>query len=119
MIDLYVYYKVRIDDAALLAPRVRAMQAQLAGADGLRHESAQLKCRPQAHDGLQTWMEVYPGAADDFEAVVAAAARAAGLEAFIQGPRRSEVFTDLRFTELQLTDLQLTDLRPTDPNLCA
>ena len=105
MIDLYVYYKVRIDDAAHLAPRVRAMQAQLAGGGA----SAQLKCRPEARDGLQTWMEVYPGAADDFEAVVAAAARAAGLDAFAQGPRRSEVFTDLRFTDLSFTD----------PNLCA
>lgn len=88
MIDLYVYYKVREFDAAALAPRVREMQAQL-GATG------QLKRRPGATEGLQTWMEVYPGAPDGFDAIVERAARAAGLDAFTQGPRRSEVFTDL------------------------
>jgi hypothetical protein len=97
MIDLYVYYKVREEDAASLAPRVRAMQAQL-GATG------QLKRRPESRDGLQTWMEVYPDAPAGFDAIVDRAAQAAGLDAFTQGPRRSEVFTELSFT---------------DPNLCA
>ena len=88
MIDLYVYYKVRDGDAASLAPRVRAMQAGLGS-------SAQLKRRPEAREGLQTWMEVYPSAPEAFEAIVEQAARDAGLAEFIQGPRRSEVFTDL------------------------
>lgn len=91
MIDLYVYYKVRSADAAVLAPLVRAMQAQLARAGA----AVQLKHRPQASDGLQTWMEVYPGADDGFDSVVEAAARAAGLDAYTQGPRRSEIFMDL------------------------
>ena len=88
MIDLYVYYKVREEDAAGLAPRVRAMQAQL-GATG------QLKRRPEARDGLQTWMEVYPDAPEGFDAIVERAASAAGLDLLTQGPRRSEIFTDL------------------------
>jgi hypothetical protein len=88
MIDLYVYYKVREADAGALAPRVRALQAQV----GL---SAQLKRRPDVRDGLQTWMEVYPGVAADFPARLDAAAHAAGLEALIAGPRRAEIFTDL------------------------
>ncbi|UVW27096.1 DUF4936 family protein [Massilia sp. H6] len=91
MIDLYVYYKVRTEDGAALAARVRAMQAQLAHGG----TAAQLKCRPDARDGLQTWMEVYPGAADGFDSVVSAAACAAGLDAYTQGPRRSEIFMDL------------------------
>ncbi len=91
MIDLYVYYKVRAEDAACLQPRVRAMQTRLA-ADGAE---VQLKHRPEARDGLQTWMEVYPGAGDGFDSVVDRAAREAGLDAFTQGPRRSEIFTDL------------------------
>ena len=91
MIDLYVYYKVRTEDGALLAPRVRAMQAQLA----LGGAAVQLKHRPEARDGLQTWMEVYPGADDGFDRVVDAAARAAGLATYTQGPRRSEIFMDL------------------------
>lgn len=88
MIDLYVYYKVRDGDAAQLLPQVRAMQAQL----GL---PAQLKRRPEARDGLQTWMEVYPSVPGGFAAVVEQAALDAGLSTHIEGPRRSEVFTDL------------------------
>ena len=88
MIDLYVYYKVRELDAAALAPRVRALQAGVG-------VPAQLKRRPEARDGLQTWMEVYPGVDDAFPARLAAAALSAGLEGLIDGPRRVEIFTDL------------------------
>lgn len=90
MIDLYVYYKVRDGDAAHLAPRVRAMQARLASG----RIAPQLKRRPEARDGLQTWMEVYPSVPDGFEAIVERAAAEAGLAAIIQGSRRSEVFID-------------------------
>jgi hypothetical protein len=92
MIDLYVYYKVRAQDAAALAPRVRALQAALAAQYGV---APQLKRRPATHDGLQTWMEVYPSTDDAFGAALAAAASAAGLDAFTSGPRRAEVFMDL------------------------
>jgi hypothetical protein len=92
MIDLYVYYKVRKGDAAALAPRVRAMQAALAARHGAVH---QLKRRPDDKDGLQTWMEVYPGVADGFADELALAAAHAGLDALTSGPRRSEVFVDL------------------------
>ena len=92
MIDLYVYYKVRELDAAALAPRVRAMQAALA----TRHGAAnQLKRRPASQDGLQTWMEVYPGVPDGFADALAHAAADAGLGTLTSGPRRSEVFVDL------------------------
>lgn len=91
MIDLYVYYKVREEDAAALAPRVRAMQAQLA-VEGV---ACQLKRRPEVRDGLQTWMEVYPATTETLKGAVEGAALDAGLAEFIQGPRRSEVFMDL------------------------
>lgn len=92
MIDLYVYYKVREQDAAALEPRVRALQAAVSSRHGV---APQLKRRPEARDGLQTWMEVYPSADDTFEAALEAAARDAGLDALIAGPRRAEVFMDL------------------------
>jgi hypothetical protein len=88
MVDLYIYYKVRDQDAARLEPLVRAMQA------GLGH-AAQLKRRPLAAGGLQTWMEVYPAADAAFGAALERAAREAGLEGLIEGPRRTEVFMDL------------------------
>jgi hypothetical protein len=92
MIDLYVYYKVRAGDAAALAPRVRAMQAALAASHGAAH---QLKRRPEDKDGLQTWMEVYPGVSASFAGDLERAAREAGLDALTEGPRRAEVFVDL------------------------
>lgn len=92
MIDLYVYYKVREQDAAALAPRVRAMQAALAASHGV---AVQLKRRPDGKDGMQTWMEVYPGVPDAFADTVDGAASRAGLEAATSGPRRTEVFVDL------------------------
>jgi hypothetical protein len=92
MVDLYVYYKVREENAARLAIIVRAMQAGLdAGLAG----SAQLKRRPDTKDGLQTWMEVYPGADANFRAALQDAERHAELTGLIEGPRHTEVFTDL------------------------
>jgi hypothetical protein len=88
MIDLYVYYKVREVNAAALAPRVRALQDSVG-------VPAQLKRRPDVRDGLQTWMEVYPGVDDAFPSRLDAAARNAGFEGLIDGPRRAEIFTDL------------------------
>lgn len=88
MIDLYVYYKVRELDAAALVPRVRALQDSVGVA-------SQLKRRPDVRDGLQTWMEVYPGVDDGFPARLDAAARTAGFEGLIEGPRRAEIFMDL------------------------
>ncbi|MGB9110775.1 MAG: DUF4936 family protein [Telluria sp.] len=92
MIDLYVYYKVRELDAKALAPRVRAMQSALAARHGNVY---QLKRRPASNDGLQTWMEVYPGVAEGFAEALAQAALDAELDALTSGPRRSEVFVDL------------------------
>ena len=97
MIDLYVYYKVREEDAATLAPRVRALQAELAGAHGV---APQLKRRPGAGDGVQTWMEVYPAVDAAFGAALASAATAAGLDGAGAGPRHTEVFMELPSTDL-------------------
>jgi hypothetical protein len=92
MFDLYVYYKVREQDAARLEPLVRAMQARLLRAYPV---SAQLKRRPQAQDGLQTWMEVYPATDAAFAGALGEAASTAGFDDLIEGPRRTEVFTEL------------------------
>lgn len=91
MIDLYVYYKVGGHQAARLEPLVRAMQARLAAELGV---NGQLKRRPDTRDGLQTWMEVYTGVAEQFAPQLDAAAAAAGLAALIDGPRRAEVFVE-------------------------
>jgi hypothetical protein len=92
MHDLYIYYRVREAHAALLAPRVLAMQAGLREAHGV---AAQLKRRPDASGGLQTWMEVYTATGAGFDAALAAAVQQAALSELIDGKRHTEVFTDL------------------------
>ena len=53
MRDLYIYYQVKEEHAQALEARVRALQGKLAASSGV---SPQLKRRPEARDGLQTWM---------------------------------------------------------------
>jgi hypothetical protein len=91
-LDLYVYYRVREADAPALHGKVRAMQAALADQHGV---AGQLKRRPQASDGLQTWMEVYAATEPGFLDALDAAASQAGLSTYIDGARHAEVFTDV------------------------
>jgi hypothetical protein len=90
--DLSIYYQVKDADAAPLQAAVAAMQASLAR----RHDVVcQLKRRPEAKDGKQTWMEVYNATPTAFAAALDGAVDQAGLSAWIAGPRHTEVFTDL------------------------
>lgn len=91
--DLYVYYKVQAAHAAGLQGAVIAMQSALSAAHGV---AGQLKRRPEAADGVQTWMEVYPAVAGEaFVAALQAAAAEAGLARWISGQRHVEMFEDL------------------------
>lgn len=90
--DLYVYYKVRDGDTAALRERIGALQRQLAVAHGV---APQLKHRPAAQDGLQTWMEVYPRVGAGFAAALEQACAQADIGPLLAGPRQHEVFTDL------------------------
>jgi hypothetical protein len=90
--DLYIYYQVKDADAAPLQAAVVSMQAKLAAQHGV---TGQLKRRPEAKDGMQTWMEVYAATPDGFAVALGAAAEQAGLSAWIAGTRHTEVFTDL------------------------
>lgn len=87
MIDLYVYYRVKAANAAVLASRVQTMQAMLG--------TGQIKRRPDEKDGLQTWMEVYTCTSSDFAERLAHAALEAGVHQYIEGDRHTEVFMDL------------------------
>ena len=92
MNDLYIYYRVRDDRAAQLLVRVRAMQAALAAAHRI---IGQIKRRPGSQEGLQTWMEIYTAIGSGFDAVLEHAVRDAALAELIEGPRHTEVFTDV------------------------
>lgn len=91
MRDLYIYYKVPAARAAALWPRVQTMQAGLLARYGVL---GQLRRRPQDQDGRQTWMEIYPAAPGDIEALLERAFATAGIAAEIDGVRHTEVFTD-------------------------
>jgi hypothetical protein len=92
MNDLYIYYQVRDEHAAALELRVRAMQEVLSAERGV---NGQLKRRPEAKDGLQTWMEIYPATPAGFDAALNVAVQDAALAELIAGPRHTEIFTDL------------------------
>ena len=97
MRELYVYYRVPEAAAAAAQRDIEALQAELrrvhAGLD------ARLLRRPDASNGLQTWMEIYarpthPRGVD--EALQAAIeARAEAHRRHLEGPRHVEVFIDL------------------------
>jgi len=90
--DLYIYYQVKDADAASLLAAVVPMQAAL----GARHGVAcQLKRRPEAKDGKQTWMEVYAATPAGFASALDEAVALAGLSAWTDGPRHTELFMDL------------------------
>jgi hypothetical protein len=93
MSDLFIYYRVRDEHSAQLAPRVQAMQARLAAAHAV---TGSLKRRPESKDGAQTWMEIYPATGPGFEAALALAVRDAALAELIDGQRHAEVFMDLQ-----------------------
>lgn len=89
--DLYIYYRVRADDAARFVPKVMAMQKELQRSYGV---GTDLKRRPLAQDGLHTWMEIYLATPDGFEQQIDAAVAAHDLGADIEGKRHVEQFVD-------------------------
>ena len=90
--DLYIYYKVKDADAASLQAAVVAMQAALMQHHGVAGE---LKRRPEARDGVQTWMEVYPSTPEGFAALLDRAVHQAGVLEWTAGLRHTEVFMDI------------------------
>ena len=90
--DLYIYYRVRSGDADALRAKATAMQAALADNYGI---VGTLKRRPEEKEGRQTWMEVYEGVPEGFEARLEQAVTDAGLPALIDGARHTEYFMDV------------------------
>jgi hypothetical protein len=90
--DLYIYYRVRCDDAERFRARAIAIQEALARDCSIH---ASLKRRPQAADGRHTWMEVYLDVPGDFDAALAAALADSGLTDLIDGERHHEYFMDM------------------------
>jgi hypothetical protein len=95
--ELYVYYRVGGRDVTAARRDIAALQAALRAAHpGLL---TRLLRRPDAQDGVETWMEVYtrPASAAGVDLGMQAdiEARAAAHCAHLEGPRHVEVFVAL------------------------
>ena len=96
MRELFVYYRVLASDSVAAQTALQAMQARLRA----RHPGllARLLHRPDAQDGVETWMETYAFPADhggdgvDASLQATIEAEAAAHAALIAGPRHTEVF---------------------------
>ena len=96
MRELFVYYRVRADDAAAAMLLVRGLHDRLVA----QHPalSTRLLRRPEENDGLQTWMEVYAadprrepgGVSTALQAAIEA--QSAALLPLLAGRRHTEVF---------------------------
>ncbi len=90
MIDVYVYYRVRAENAASLHAQVRLMQSDLAARFGV---AAALKRRSDGQQSPQTWMEIYEAVPESFLPALREAAARAQLP--IDGERHVETFVDV------------------------
>lgn len=90
--DLYIYYRVPVSDAAIFLSKVTEMQDNLTR---LRGVCPSLKRRPEEQDGMHTWMEVYLDVAEDFAAALELAVADHQLPSLIAGTRHMEQFLDL------------------------
>ncbi len=97
MRELFIYFRAQDRDDAGVKAAIHQMQDSLCQTwPGL---SARLLCRPEVHDGLRTWMEVYAmasaeGVSPSMQASIDSAAQA--IKPWLVGERHTEVFVDRR-----------------------
>ena len=90
--EIYIYYAIREQDAALARQRVEALQQRIASDYGI---VSRLKRRPESINATQTWMETYSAVPAGFDQVIEQVAAQNGLSALVQGERHIEYFVDL------------------------
>ena len=90
--DIYLYYTIREADAANARARVDALQRRLAADYNI---TTGLRRRPETHDGLQTWMEIYPEVPQGFDSVIEQIAAEEGVTALTTNGRHVEYFMEL------------------------
>jgi Domain of unknown function (DUF4936) len=96
MRELFIYYRIHLDQ--VVAARAVALAMQAALAESHPHVQARLLFRPEVQDPFQTWMETYStdrmqaphGISIELQAEIES--RAAGLAPFLHGVRHAEVF---------------------------
>jgi hypothetical protein len=93
--ELFIYYRTTIENASVLHAAALALQADLQ----MQHPGLQARLlrRPEAADGLHTWMETYAapqspnGISESLRSEIETAA-IVKLASLITGPRHTESF---------------------------
>lgn len=90
--DLYIYYRVRVDRTELFKERIGVIQQKLIRDHGI---VAALKRRPEQQQDISTWMEVYLNVPADFETALNQMVETSRLSDLIEGGRHVEHFMDV------------------------
>ncbi|WP_395006460.1 DUF4936 family protein [Undibacterium sp.] len=98
--DCYIYYKANVENARQIQVCVKRLQQyvgdNLWASSDFAMAAPQLQRRPEASDGVHTWMEVYKDVPAQFERIARDAAIASGILEHIVGERRLEYFIDVK-----------------------
>jgi hypothetical protein len=96
--DCYIYYKAKVENARQVQVCVKRLQTyvveNLWASSDFAMVQPQLQRRPEAIDGLHTWMEIYRNVPAQFEQVVRDATVSSGVFECLIGERRLEYFMD-------------------------
>lgn len=92
LLDLFVYYRVRASQESAHLAQTRALLSELHQRSGI---SGRLSRRPEAKDGLHTWMESFIDLPAASEPAVSAHLSDPRSAAFVEGERHSERFVRL------------------------
>lgn len=89
--DCYIYYRCAGRHQQQVAEQAGKLQQLWQRADVL----SELKRRPEAENGMHTWMEVYRAVPEDFEVQMDVFIQQTTLAALIDGKRHIEYFMDI------------------------
>ena len=92
LLDLFVYYRVRASQESAYLAQARTLLAQLHQSSGIE---GRLSRRPEAKEGLHTWMESFIDLPAAQEAAVSAHLADPRSASFIEGERHTERFVRL------------------------
>ena len=89
----YVYFKAHLSNQTAVLHCLTYLRTSL---DQLGL-SSEVQKRPNAHDGVETWMEIYRDIPEDFEETLAKAVSQSGLDSHVIGKRHLEYFVAVTF----------------------
>ena len=89
----YVYFKAHLSDRGVVMNCLTHLQTSL----HQRGIAAEVQKRPNVHDGVETWMEIYRDIPENFEEILAKIVSQSELDTYIIGKRHLEYFVTVTF----------------------